>query len=160
MTFDAPTIDYAGLSPIITMTAGLVLLVLVAVFDGVKRTAPAIALLTLATTAGLLIWQWDADTPLLNGSLQIDGLAVVFSLLVVISAAAAVLLTIGDPSEHQAGRPDFLALLMASVLGMVMLTMASNLITFFIALELFSIPLYALCGTNLRTRESLGAGLK
>ncbi len=160
MTFDAPTIDYAGLSPIITMTAGLVLLVLVAVFDGVKRTAPAIALLTLATTAGLLIWQWDADTPLLNGSLQIDGLAVVFSLLVVISAAAAVLLTIGDPSEHQAGRPDFLALLMASVLGMVMLTMASNLITFFIALELFSIPLYALCGTNLRKRESLEAGLK
>jgi NADH-quinone oxidoreductase subunit N len=160
VTFDAPTIDYAGLSPIIALTSGLVLLVLVAVFDSIKRIAPAIAMLTLATTAGLLIWQWDADTSLLNGSLQIDGLAVVFSLLIVAAAGAAVLLTIGDPSENQAGRPDFLALLMASVLGMVMLTMASNLITFFIALELFSIPLYALCGTNLRKRESLEAGLK
>jgi NADH-quinone oxidoreductase subunit N len=160
VTFDAPTVDYAGLSPLIALTSGLVLLVLVAVFDSIKRIAPAIALLTLATAAGLFIWQWDSNTGLLNDSLRIDGLAVVFSLLVLISAAGAVLLAIGDPSEGQAGRPDFLALLIASVLGMVMLTMANNLITFFIALELLSIPLYALCGTNLRKRESLEAGLK
>ena len=43
---------------------------------------------------------------------------------------------------------------------MVLLTMANNLITFFVALELFSIPLYALCGTNLRRRESLESGFK
>ena len=160
MTFDAPTIDYAGLSPIIALTAGLVLLVLVAVFDSIKRIGPAVALLTLATTAGLLIWQWDANTSLLNDSLRIDGLSVVFSLLIVIAAAGAVLLVVGDPAESQIGRSDFLALLMSSVLGMVLLTMASNMITFFIALELFSIPLYALCGTNLRKRESLESGLK
>jgi NADH-quinone oxidoreductase subunit N len=158
--FDAPTIDYAGLSPVIALTAGLVLVVLVAVFDSIKRVAPALALITFATAAGLLIWQWDANTDLLNDSLRIDGLAVVFSLLILAAAAGAVLLTLGDPAEGQVGRPDFLALLMASVLGMVLLTMATNLITFFIALELFSIPLYALCGTNLRKRESLESGLK
>ncbi|MEX0621080.1 MAG: NADH-quinone oxidoreductase subunit N [Solirubrobacterales bacterium] len=160
MTFDAPAIDYAGLSPIIALTAGLVAMVLVAAFDQVRRIAPAVALLTLVTTAGLLIWQWDANVGLLNDSLQIDGLAVVFSLLIVISATGAVLLAIGDPSGDQVGRADFLALMLASVLGMVMLTMANNLVTFFIALELFSIPLYALCGTNLRRRESLESGLK
>jgi NADH-quinone oxidoreductase subunit N len=158
--FNAPGIDYAGLSPIIALTAGLVLIVFTAVFQPVKRLAKGIALITLATTAGLLIWQWNADTYLLNESLRIDGLAVVFSLLILAAAAGAVLLSIGDPSGSQVGHPDFLALLMGSVLGMVTLTQASNLITFFIALELFSIPLYALCGTNLRRRESLESGLK
>ncbi len=160
MIFNAPEIDYAALSPLIALTTGLVLIVLAAVFEPLKRLAPGLALLTLATTAGLLIWQWDANTELLNGSLRLDGLAVVFSLLIVAAAAGAVLLSIGDPSEGQVGRPDFLALLMGSVLGMVMLTQADNLITFFIALELFSIPLYALCGTNLRKRGSLESGLK
>jgi len=160
VSFDAPTVDYAGLSPVIALSTGLIVLVIVAVFDSIKRLAPALALLTLATTAGLLIWQWDADTDLINGTLKIDGLAVVFSLLIVAAAAAAVLTSIGDPSEQQVGRPDFLSLLMASVLGMVLLTMANNLITFFVALELFSIPLYALCGTNLRRRESLESGFK
>jgi len=160
VSFDAPTVDYAGLSPVIALSTGLIVLVIVAVFDSIKRLAPALALLTLATTAGLLIWQWDADTDLINGTLKIDGLAVVFSLLIVAAAAGAVLTSIGDPSEQQVGRPDFLSLLMASVLGMVLLTMANNLITFFVALELFSIPLYALCGTNLRRRESLESGFK
>jgi NADH-quinone oxidoreductase subunit N len=160
VTFDAPTIDFAGLSPVIALTVGLLLMVVVAVFDSIKRIAPGLMLLTLATTAGLLLWQWDSNKELLNGSLQIDGLSVVFSLLILIAAAAAVLLTIGDPSEGQVGRPDFLSLLLGSVLGMVLLTMANDLITFFIALELFSIPLYALCGTNLRRRESLESGLK
>jgi len=158
--FDSQTMDYAALSPIISLTAGLVVLVLAAVFDPVKKFGPALALLTLAITAGLLIWQWGTDTELVASTLKLDGLAITLSLLVVVSAAVAVLLSIGDPAEAQAGRTDYLALLMGSVLGMVMLTMADNILTFFVALELLSIPLYALCGTNLRRRESLESGLK
>jgi len=160
MIFDAPTVDYAGLSPIIALTSGLVVLVLAAVFDSVKRFGSLLALLTYAVTAGCLIWQWNADVDLLSGALRLDGLAVTLSLLVVASAAVAVLLSIGDPAETQAGRSDYLALMTGSVLGMVMLTQAENILTFFVALELLSIPLYALCATNLRRRESLESGLK
>lgn len=160
MTFDAPSIDYAALSPIISLTAGLVVLALVAVFDSVKRFGSALALIALAVTAGCLIWQWDTNADLVAGSLHIDGIAVTLSLLCVVSAAVAVLLSIGDPAERQSGRSDYLALLMGSLLGMVMLTQANSMITFFVALELLSIPLYALCATNLRRRESLESGLK
>jgi NADH-quinone oxidoreductase subunit N len=158
--FDAPSIDYAGLSPIISLTAGLVVVVLVAVFDSVKRFGPALALLTLTVTAGCLIWQWGTEADLVSGALRIDGLAVTLSLLVVVSAAVAILLSRDDPATSQAGQSDFLGLLLGSVLGMVMLTQAQNILTFFIALELLSIPLYALCATNLRRRESLESGLK
>ena len=37
MIFEAPAIDYAGLSPIIALTAGLVVIVLAAVVDPIKR---------------------------------------------------------------------------------------------------------------------------
>jgi len=158
--FDSPTMDYAALSPIISLTAGLVVLVLAAVFDPIKRFGSALALLTLAVTAGLLIWQWDTNVGLVKDTLYFDGMAVTLSLLCVLSAAAAVLFSIGDPAEKQAGRSDYLALLIGSVLGMVLLTMANNILTFFVALELLSIPLYALCATNLRRRESLESGLK
>ena len=114
MSFDAPTIDYAGLSPVIALTVGLVVIVLAAVFDSVRRFGPALALLTYAVTAGCLIWQWNANLDLVSGSLRIDGLAVTLSLLAVIAAAVAVLLAIGDPSETQAGRSDWLALLTGS----------------------------------------------
>ncbi len=160
MTFDSPTMDYAALSPIIALTTGLVVVVLAAVFDPIKRFGPALALVALATAAGCLIWQWNADVDLVAGALRLDGLAVTLSLLAVISAALAVLLAIGDPSETQAGRSDWLALLLGSVLGMVILAQATSMLTFFVGLELLSIPLYALCGTNLRRRESLESGLK
>ena len=160
MIFNAPDIDYAGLSPVIAMTTGLVVVVLAAVFDPVKRFGPALALLALAATAGLMVWQWNDPADLVAGQLRIDGLAITLSLLAVISAAVAVLLSLGDPAESQAGRSDYLALLLGSVLGMVILAQATSLLTFFVGLELLSIPLYALCGTNLRRRESLESGLK
>jgi NADH-quinone oxidoreductase subunit N len=160
MTFTDPVIDWAGLSPILALSLGLTLMVVIAVFDSIKRIAPGLALVTLAATAGLLIWQWGEESDLIAGTLRIDGLAVVFSLMIVLAAAVAVLLAMRDPAEEQAGRPDFLALLLGSVLGMVMLTQATNMITFFVALELFSIPLYAMCGLNMRKRTSLESGLK
>ncbi|MCC6755215.1 MAG: NADH-quinone oxidoreductase subunit N [Solirubrobacterales bacterium] len=160
MSFDAPSMDYAGLSPVIALTTGLVVIVLAAVFDRIKRFGPVLALLTYAVTAGCLIWQFGADQDLAAGALRIDGLAVSLSLLAVVSAAVAVLLALGDPAEAQAGRSDWLALLTGSLLGMVILAQASSMLTFFVGLELLSIPLYALCGTNLRRRESLESGLK
>jgi NADH-quinone oxidoreductase subunit N len=61
---------------------------------------------------------------------------------------------------EQAGSGEYHALLLGSVLGMVLLAQAQNLVTFFVAIETLSIPLYILCATNIRREESLEAGLK
>ncbi|HEX5713884.1 MAG TPA: NADH-quinone oxidoreductase subunit N, partial [Solirubrobacterales bacterium] len=71
-----------------------------------------------------------------------------------------VLLSRGEPAAEQAGHGEYFALLLGSVLGMVLLAMASNLVSFFVALETLSIPLYILCATNLRREGSLESGLK
>ena len=50
--------------------------------------------------------------------------------------------------------------MICSVLGMTLISQAQNLIAFFVAIELLSIPLYVLCGAALRKQASLESGLK
>jgi NADH-quinone oxidoreductase subunit N len=160
MNFHEPHIDYAGIAPIIALTVGLVVVLLTAVFKPLRRTAPALTLATLAAAAGLLIWHWNDSLTLITGALQLDNLAITISLIAILMAAACVFLSIGEPATREAGSGEYHALLLGSVLGMVLLAQASNLVTFFVAIETLSIPLYILCATNLRREGSLESGLK
>ena len=160
MNFHAPHIDYAALSPVLALTVGLCVVLLSGVFKPLKRGVPVLTLITLATTAGLLIWRWDNPQDLVSGALRIDDLAISISLIALLTAAFAVLFSIREPAAEQAGKGEYHALLLGSVLGMVLLTQAQNLVTFFVALETLSIPLYILCATNMRREKSLESGLK
>jgi len=160
MTFTAPDIDYAGLSPIIALTAGLVVVLLSAVAGPLRRTAPLLTLVALATTAGLLIWNWNDPQDLVAGALRIDDLAIAISLIAIVTAGFAVALSVREPAAERAGLGEYHALLLGSVLGMVLLAQAQNLVSFFVAIETLSIPLYILCATNLQREDSLESGLK
>lgn len=160
MNFNEPTIDYAGISPIIALVAGLVVVLLSAVFKPTKRWGPGLTLIVLGATAGLLIWQWGDPKDLIAGSLRSDDLAIAISLIAILTAAFCVLLSIRESAAEQAGVGEYHALLIGSVLGMVLLAQSQNLVTFFVAIETLSIPLYVLCATNMRREGSLESGLK
>ncbi|HEY5708788.1 MAG TPA: NADH-quinone oxidoreductase subunit N [Solirubrobacterales bacterium] len=160
MNFHAPHIDYAALSPVLALTVGLCVVLLTAVFKPLRRTAPALTLLTLATTAGLLIWQWGDSTSLVAGALRLDDLAISISLIAILTASFAVLFSIREPAAEEVGSSEYHALLLGSVLGMVLLAQAQNLVSFFVAIETLSIPLYILCAANMRRERSLESGLK
>jgi NADH-quinone oxidoreductase subunit N len=145
---------------VIALTTGIVVVLMSGVFGVLRRIAPELTLIALATTAGLLIWQWNDPQDLVSGALRLDDLAISISLFCILAAAVALLLSIGEPAVEDAGSGEYHALLLGSVLGMVLLSQAQNLITFFVALETLSIPLYVLCATNLRREGSLESGLK
>jgi NADH-quinone oxidoreductase subunit N len=160
MNFNEPHIDYAGIAPIIALTVGLIVVLMTAVIKPLRRTAPFLTLLTLGAAAGLLIWHWNESLELITGALVLDNLAISLSLIAIVMAAFTVFLSIREPATVEAGSGEYHALLIGSVLGMVLLTQASNLVTFFVAIETLSIPLYILCATNLRREGSLESGLK
>jgi len=137
-----------------------IVVLMTAVFKPLRRTAPALTILTLAATAGLLIWQWGESKLLISGALRLDDLAISISLIAILTAAFAVLLSIREPATEQVGSGASPALLIGSVLGMVLLSQAQNLVSFFVAIETLSIPLYILCATNMRREKSLESGLK
>jgi NADH-quinone oxidoreductase subunit N len=165
--FNAPHIDYAGLSPVIALTVGIVVVLAGAVMSSRRErmVVSTLSLLTLAAAAGLCIWQWgEPPKDLVAGALRLDGLGLAASLIAIFSAAFVIPLSWGEESiENPAGagsHGEFQALLLSSVLGMTLLAQAQNLIAAFVALELLSVPLYALCGSALRREKSLEAGLK
>ena len=161
MTFEAPHIDYAGISPVIALTAGLCVVLMAGLFGGARQrfVVSALSVVTLATTAGLLIWQWGEAKDLVEGALRLDDLGIAISLIAVTAAAFVVPLTLREPAaEDRHGEVQ--ALLICSTLGMVLLAQAQNLIALFVALELLSVPLYVLCGSALRRQSSLESGLK
>ncbi|HEX2466774.1 MAG TPA: NADH-quinone oxidoreductase subunit N [Solirubrobacterales bacterium] len=167
MTFEAPHIDYAGISPVLALTAGLVVVLLAGVFTEGSRerlVVSALSFATLAAAAGLCIWQWGEGTDLVAGALRLDDLGLAGGLIAIASAAFCIPLSwreeAADRASGPTGHAEFQALLLCSVLGMVLLAQAQNLISFFVSLELLSVPLYVLCGSALRRRESLESGLK
>lgn len=164
---DVPHLDWAGLSPAIALTAGIVVVLAAGVLASGTRqriATSAASFVTLAAAAGLVIWQWGERNDLVAGALRIDELALAVALIAIAAAAFCIPLAwreeAADRAVGPAGHGEFQALLLSSVLGMVLLAQAQNLIALFISLELLSIPLYALCGSSLRRRESLEAGLK
>ena len=156
---ETPHVDYLGLAPIIAMVAGISISLLVTV-SGARRIVPGLAVLTLAVAAIFLALQWDEPKSLLAEALRLDNFAIAIGLIVTGSAIAAILLSAGEPAADQAGRGEFHILILGSTLGMIALAQAESLISFFLAFELLSIPLYVLCASSLKRAESLESGLK
>jgi NADH-quinone oxidoreductase subunit N len=161
MSFNAPHVDYAGLSPVIALTAGMCIVLLVGLIPRVGRFTNAyLTIAVLAATAGLAIWQWGSETDLVAGVLRLDAFGLAATLIACLAAAVAVVLAIREPAAEEAGHGAFYSLLLGSVLGMTLIAQAQNLIAFFVALELLSIPLYVLCASARRKESSLESGLK
>jgi NADH-quinone oxidoreductase subunit N len=159
----APHIDWEALSPLVCLAAGLCVVLLVGLLRArfVRRAVvPFLTLVALAATGAASIWKWNIDTDVVSASLSIDNLTLTLTLIFVVAAAATVLLSWRSSASAEAGEGEYYALLLSSVLGMVVLVGAENLVTVFLGFELLSIPLYVLCATHMRREHSLESGLK
>jgi NADH-quinone oxidoreductase subunit N len=163
MTPQGPTIDWEALSPLLALTGGACLVLLVGLLRARfahRHLTPGLTLVALGATAGLCVWQWGVNTEIVERALAIDDLTLLLTLVFVVGAVATVLLSWRSAAAAEAGEGEFYALLLTSVLGMVVLVAAQNLVVLFLGFELLSIPLYVLCATHMRREHSLESGLK
>ena len=160
---ETPHIDWAAISPLIALTVGLCVVLLVGLMRSrfVRRSVtPGLALVTLAATFGLTVWQWGRDVSVISDSLRMDGLAHAITFIICVAGAATVVLALRSTATREAGEGEWYSMLLTAVLGMVTLAASENLVAVFIGYELLSIPLYVLCATHLRREHSLESGLK
>jgi NADH-quinone oxidoreductase subunit N len=163
MTPKAPHIDWEALSPLVALTIGACVVLMVGLLRArfIRRhVVPFLTLVTFGATIGLSIWQWDANTQVVENALAIDNLTLTLTILFAVAGIATVLLAWRGIAVAEAGEGEFFALLLSSVLGMVILVAAQNLVAVFLGFELLSIPLYVLCATHMRREHSLESGLK
>jgi NADH-quinone oxidoreductase subunit N len=161
----APVIDYQGLAPLFALIGGSIVVLVAGLFPGraVQRTLLpllAIAALVVAIVFSVVNWDPGQSTPIIEGALAIDTLALFMSILFYVAGLAAIVLSLRSQFVQEAGAGEYLSLLLASIAGMTVAAGAENLVTLFVGFELLSIPLYVLCASSVRDRDSLESGLK
>lgn len=142
--------DLVPLGPFIILAGGGVLLVLIDAILGRGRRIPwsVPSLAILAVAMGNVLYLWGA--PPSGGSLSwlvgVDRFSLFVAILVILSAAMAVILSESYLRAIGRVRGEFYSLLLFSASGMVLFTSTTELLVLFLALELLSIPIYILSG--------------
>jgi NADH-quinone oxidoreductase subunit N len=169
-TIATPGINWLAVAPVISMVgAALVIVMMKAVFRKDSRVydaSIAVAFVGIAVAAYFLQRTWvnihDTGPYLtLSKMMAIDGFSVFLGVVVLIAALLTLLLS-SEYLERRgiASRPEYIALLLFSAAGMLVMTTANDLIVIFVALEALSIPLYVLAAYDRNRRRSLEAGMK
>jgi NADH-quinone oxidoreductase subunit N len=164
VAFTAPHVDFAALAPEIVLTAGAVLVILLDAL-ALDKVKPFISIIAGATLLGAMIpilWLANdgADRSLFGGAFVVDNFALVLKAMFLLSGYVVVLLATNYIAEGDYWENEFYAMLLSSLLGMVVMCSARDLLTIFVALELLSIPAYMLATWRKRDLKSNEAGIK
>ncbi len=158
-----PHIDWAGISPLIALLGGAVVVLIFGLFRSRfvrEQLVPGLSLLSAAGALGLSVWQLDEKESLIAGAMALDGLSTTLAVIFAAATVAAVLVSWRHIAPRESAHGEFYSMLLTSAAGMLVLAWATNTITLFIGLELLSMPLYVLCATEMRRATSLESGLK
>jgi len=165
-----PPIDWLAVAPVAVL--GFVVVAVVMLRSLVRRagwvtdaaTLLALAGIAAATAACVLQWREVRDRgayQAVAGAVAVDGFSVFVSIVVLGAAAATLLLSRRYVSVHRLPYAvEYLVLVCCSVIGMLVMAGANDLLVVFVALEVLSIPLYLLTAFDRRRRGSLEGGMK
>ena len=142
---------------------GLMVVVLLAGLAWGRERRRELGLVTAAGLVGLFVLSLvvDARGPLFDGAWVVDELATFVKQLFLLATALGVLGGLALPGPATERRAlEYHLLLLASLLGMLLLASARELVLLFVAFELMSIPLYVLTGFVKREARAVEASLK
>lgn len=160
--------DLLLISPMIILFVFSLLPVALKVLSGnIERSPAAIlieSLIGLTLAAGLMILfggagQAEAPTAF-NGQLIFDGLTQSMGLVAVIGAAGALIMMYENPATRGSQFSELIFLLINSIVGMLILISAANLLIVFIGLELMSLSLYLMIAMSHEQKISKEAAIK
>ncbi len=114
--------------------------------------------LLAAMIISLLFGQPGEPTATLGGMVRFDWLGFFFKMLFMFAGSVTALLFMDN--EKIGHRGEAYLLLLASLLGMDLMSVSANLVMLYLAIETTSIPLYILSGFMLADEKSTEAGFK
>ncbi len=155
-------LDFYTLLPTVVLVAWASGLLVADLFIPKERKGwtAALAALGLALTLGLTLGQIGRSGTGFAGMVVLDPFAVLANALLLVSGLLAVGLSFGYVQRRGINRGEYYTLTLFSVAGMMLMTQAADLIVVFLALEMFSLPLYVLAAFARPREDSEEAGMK
>ncbi|WP_172330733.1 NADH-quinone oxidoreductase subunit NuoN [Mangrovicoccus sp. HB161399] len=140
------------------------LLALVAVvYTGKDRYAPVLTWVTAAIFTLIAFWiglNGGGTTPGFGGMVVDDGFARFAKVMILLSAAAVLVMSEAYMERRDLLRFEYPVLITLSVVGMMIMVSAGNLMSLYLGLELQSLALYIIASLRRDSVKSTEAGLK
>lgn len=172
------TDDAVAFFPELILCGGIVLLLLLRMFPGrEKRSSAVVALMFTLLALGAAVGQWhpislwdpraggtprnpSAGMDLFGGMLVFDNFAIFLKIFLLAFQMVVIVLTMLTRMPNKTDSADFFTLLFGATLGMILMGESNHLLMVFIAIEMASIPSYAMAGFLKGHRPSSEAALK
>lgn len=141
--------DVLAILPLILVAGSAVILLVAELWVPVERryVIPLLAVLALLVALFISVGRFGQPAQLVAGGLLVvDGFAVFLDTLFLASGIAAVALAYDYLKRTGIERGEYYVFLLLTLSGMMLMTVANDLVIVFLALELLSIPLYVLAG--------------
>lgn len=155
--------DLTLIVPEIVLSIYAMVMLLVAVYTTKDTLASVILWATAAVMAGLGVWiavTGEGTDVAFNGMLVVDGFARFAKVMILFAAAAVLVLSEGYMRSRDLLRFEYPLLVALSVVGMMVMVSAGDLMTLYMGLELQSLALYVVASLRRDSVKSTEAGLK
>lgn len=164
-SMDALQLNFAVLTPALIMVGAALLVMLVDILSNDKRpllrqTLPWIALAGVAVTLLASGGMWNDPMQTFQGMATSDRFALALNVIILTATGLAILVSVPTIPHVNYRVGEYYALLLLTATGMMMMGSATELITLFLALEVFSLALYILTGLRRESARSTEASLK
>lgn len=157
------TIDFPIILPLTVLTAWACALLIVDLFipKGRKGWTAALAAAGLMLTMGIVLFQ-AAGEPVVgfNSMVVHDGFSTFLNALFLLTGLLGVATAYGYIRRMNIEHGEYYSLMLFSVVGMMLMSQATDLIVVFLALELLSIPLYVMAALAYPKTDSEESGIK
>jgi NADH-quinone oxidoreductase subunit N len=156
------SLDFYTILPVVILTIWACALLLVDLFvpKGRKGLTAFLAAAGLALTMGITLIQIGNESSGFGGMVVLDGFSNFLSILFLLTGLFGIAVAYGYLSRMKIERGEYYVLMLFSIVGMMLMAQATDLIITFLALELLSIPLYVLAAFAYPRPESEESGLK
>jgi NADH-quinone oxidoreductase subunit N len=152
-------LNLALFRPELILLVTAIAVVVIDLFIERKKVLALVAIIGLVLAAAYTIVMWGTAETTFYNMLSVDSFALFFKLLFIGIAAVVVLSSTDYVSKFERFQGEYYALLLLSALGMTLMASARELVSIYVALELSTIPLYALSGF-LKDSKSTESSLK
>lgn len=117
-------------------------------------------LLFIVIALGTSFTDWGKNYLYFSGMLLTNNLAIVFTTIVLVSAFMVVSLSSSFLEDEAAQPAEYYAIILFSLVGAIMMIGFENLIMLFVGVEILSVSMYVLTGSDKRNLRSNEAALK
>jgi NADH-quinone oxidoreductase subunit N len=157
-----PHVDFHALAPEIVLTATIIIVLVVDLFtDDPKLPAQVSSFGILGSLIPVLTLAVDGGTrSLFGGAFVVDAYSLVLTGFFLVAGYVTLLVSFDYIKEGDYYQGEYYVLLLTSVLGMIAIASARDLVSLFVALETITLPTFVLAGWRKHDTKSNEAGIK